>query len=283
MRLVKSPRQLNQIIELLKKKKKRIGFVPTMGYLHEGHLSLVRFSKKETDVTVVSIFVNPTQFGSHEDFKQYPRNLKRDLKLLRLEKVDLVFTPSASAIYPKGFNAFLNPGPLARTLCGSLRPGHFRGVVTVVKRLFDIVLPDVAYFGAKDYQQARIIQDMVKRLHLSIRISVCPIVREKDGLAMSSRNAYLTPEERFRARAIPRALECAKKLLSSNRREPFGPRTVERNVTLFLRPYVDQIDYVSLVDAKSLRRAKRLHGKLLLAVACFVGRTRLIDNVVIQR
>ncbi|MBI4388000.1 MAG: pantoate--beta-alanine ligase [Candidatus Omnitrophica bacterium] len=280
MKVIKSPNQLTRLILKLKKKKKRIGFVPTMGSLHEGHLSLVRFAAKETSVVVASIFVNPTQFGPKEDFKRYPRNLVSDLKFLRREKVDFVFLPTASSIYPKRFNAFLNPGPLAKTLCGPKRPGHFRGVVTVMKRLFDITLPDIAYFGAKDYQQARIIQEMVKRLHLSIQVKTCPIVREKDGLAMSSRNVYLSLEERLQARAISRVLQFAKSFI---RKVHLSPHTIEQNIISLLKPYVDKIDYVSLVDAVSLRKPKRLKGKLLLAIACFIGKTRLIDNVVIQR
>lgn len=279
MKVVKSPGALTEHILKLKRKGKRVGFVPTMGFLHEGHLSLIRRARKESDVVVVSIFVNPTQFGPKEDFKRYPRNAKRDLKMLAAEKVDFVFAPTVRGMYPGGLQKCVKPGPLADVLCGPKRPGHFRGVVTVVKRLFDIVQPDLAYFGQKDFQQARIIEEMIKRFHLPIQMKVCPIVREKNGLAMSSRNVYLSQDERIRAGVIPEALSLAKRLIRS---KTISLKQVESKVVSFLKPRVDKLNYAKVVDAISLRHAIRRKGSVLVAIACFIGRTRLIDNILIR-
>ncbi len=280
MKIIKSSNQLHKIMGLFRKKGKRIGFVPTMGYLHEGHVSLVRRARRENDIVVVSIFVNPTQFGPKEDFKLYPRNLKRDKQLLSPKKVDYLFLPIRSSIYPKGFQNCLEPGPLAHPLCSAKRPGHFRGVVTVVNRLFEIVQPDYAYFGEKDYQQAKVIQDMVKTRNLSVHIRTCPIVREKDGLAMSSRNRYLSKTERIRARALSRSLTEAKKIIQDGETNPFQ---VKKGIRIFLKSYVDKIDYVELADPNKLTPLKRLKLPVLVALACFIGPTRLIDNLVVKR
>ncbi len=280
MKIVKSLKQLNHIVNRFKKKGKRIGFVPTMGDLHEGHLSLVRRARRETDFVIVSVFVNPTQFGSKEDFKHYPRNLKRDKQLLSSEKVDYLFLPSRFSIYPKGFQNYLEPGLLAHPLCGAKRPGHFRGVVTVVNRLFEIVQPDYAYFGEKDYQQVKVIQDMVKTRNLSVHIRTCPIVREKDGLAMSSRNRHLSKTERIRARALSRSLKEAKKIIQGGRT---NSSQVKKRIRTFLKSYVDKIDYVELADPNKLTPLKRLKPPILVVLACFVGPTRLIDNLVVKR
>lgn len=279
MKVVKSPSILTSSILALKRSGKRTGFVPTMGCLHDGHLSLIRQAKKESDVIVVSIFVNPTQFGPQEDFKRYPRGLRRDLRLLAREKVDLVFAPTVRGMYPKGFFSDVDPGPLANVLCGPKRPGHFQGVATVVKRLFDITQPDVACFGQKDYQQARIIEEMIKRLNLQIQMRICPIVREKDGLAMSSRNVYLSKADRLRARAIPEALTCAGRWIQT---KAFTPKQIEYKIISFLKSRVDKIDYVKVTDARTLRSVIARKRQVLVAVACFVGRTRLIDNILIQ-
>ncbi len=279
MQLIKSPERLARAISSLKRREKQIGFVPTMGYLHEGHLALVRRAKRENEVVVVSIFVNPAQFGPHEDLKQYPRDLARDLKMLAHEKINFVFAPSVSAVYPKSFNEYLKAGPLANTLCGVLRPGHFDGVVTVVKRLFDMVMPDRAYFGQKDYQQTLIIQNMIKRLHLEVRMRICPIVREKDRLARSSRNIYLNEQERVRARALFASLQFSKMLIQTGIRDP---RVIENKIHHLLSAYADKIDYVKVVNAASLKEIKRLRGRILIALACFIGKTRLIDNLLIK-
>lgn len=280
MKVIKSANDLNHIIKELKQEDKQIGFVPTMGYLHEGHVSLVRRARSENDVVVVSIFVNPTQFGPKEDFKNYPRNLNRDKKLLSSVGADYLFLPSRSSIYPKGFRNYVNPGPLALPLCGAKRPGHFRGVATVVNRLFEIVTPDHAYFGEKDYQQVKVVQDMVRRKNLKVRIRTCPIVREKDGLAISSRNRYLSKQERIKARALSRSLKEARKII---RRGEKNPSQVKQLIRRILLPQVDKIDYIELMNPEELTPLKRLNPPILIALACFVGRTRLIDNLVIKR
>jgi len=279
MQIIKLPKQLTEKIIALKIKGRRIGFVPTMGYLHKGHMSLVRKAGKECDVVVVSIFVNPTQFGPKEDLDRYPRNLKRDSKMLAKEKVDYLFFPTADAIYPKGFRDFVNPGPLARELCGAKRPGHFRGVATVVKRLFKIVPADAAYFGQKDFQQARVIQEMTKHFQIPVKIRICPIVREKDGLAMSSRNVYLSKRNRIRAKAVSASLRLASKLIKQGIR---NPSQIKSAMMKLLKLNTDKIDYVAIVDSRRLKALKHLKNEVLIAVACFVGRTRLIDNLLIR-
>ena len=279
MQIIKLPSELTTRALKARRAGKRVGFVPTMGYLHTGHLSLVRRAASENDVVIVSIFVNPKQFGPNEDFGRYPRNLKRDLWLLAREKVDYVFVPSVSAIYPRSFRAFVNPGPLARGLCGPARPGHFRGVATVVKRLFEIARPHSAYFGQKDYQQARIIQEMSKRLALKVRVVICPIIREKDGLAMSSRNVYLTPAERKRARTISESLRFGHRLILAGIDDA---EIIREAILRYLKLGADRVDYVDIVDVKRLKPLRKIRGKGVMAVACRVGRTRLIDNLLIQ-
>lgn len=279
MRIIKSPKELTRLLKRLKSSRKKIGFVPTMGALHEGHLSLVRAAKKQNHIVVVSIFVNPTQFGPHEDFEKYPRDFKKDATMLAKEKINFLFAPSKSAVYPKSFHGYLKAGELADMMCGIQRPGHFDGVATVVKRLFDIVLPDHAYFGQKDYQQALIIQSMVKRFHLPIKVHIKPIIREVDGIAMSSRNVYLTPEQRVRARAISASLKFAKILIHTGIQDA---RILENKIRHLLNAYMDKIDYVKIVDSKTLKEVKYLKGRILIAVAAFVGKTRLIDNLLIK-
>lgn len=279
MKVSRNPKELTREVDRLKRKGKRIGFVPTMGFLHEGHLSLIRKARQENDIVVVSIFVNPTQFGPREDYRRYPRDLKRDQSLLKGEGVDYLFVPSRDSIYPKNFRDYVSPGPLAKYLCGPKRPGHFRGVATVVKRFFDIVVPHVAYFGEKDYQQARIIESMVKRFRLSIRIKTGPIVREQDGLAMSSRNKYLSRRERISARSLYSSLTFGRKLIRQGVRDTSAVRRAIRKV---LTPHVDKIDYVAIAHPHTLKPMKRLKHSALLAVACYIGRTRLIDNMVVK-
>lgn len=279
MQIIKISDQLTKKIIALKSEGRKIGFVPTMGYLHEGHMSLVRRARKECDIVAVSIFVNPKQFGPKEDFKRYPRNLKRDSKMLAKEKADFLFVPTAEDIYPKGFRDFVSPGPLAKGLCGAKRPGHFRGVATVVKRLFQIVPADSAYFGQKDFQQARVIQSMAARRGIPIKIEICPTVREEDGLAMSSRNAYLSKAERVRAKSIPAALRLAHKMIRSDVRKPSLVRSAMAEV---LRPNTDKIDYIAIVDTVRLKPLYYFKGEALIAIACFIGKTRLIDNLVIR-
>jgi len=261
-------------IKSIKQQLKTIGFVPTMGYLHEGHMSLVKASKNMCDITVVSIFVNPKQFGPKEDYSRYPRNLERDLKLLEEAKIDMVFIPDVDTIYPEGFSTTINIGPLADILEGTFRPGHFDGVCTVVTKLFNIVKPDKAFFGEKDYQQLKIIQKLVKDLNLDIEIVPIPTKREEDGLAMSSRNAYLNQEERRRASSIYRFLLKAKEAFEKGIKDT--DKIIEYAKAVL---DVDVIDYIKIVDKETLeeKTTPSKYDRILIAVR--IGSTRLIDNV----
>jgi pantoate--beta-alanine ligase len=261
-------------IKSIKKQFKTVGFVPTMGYLHEGHMSLVKASKNMCDITVVSIFVNPKQFGPKEDYSKYPRNLERDLKLLEETKIDMVFIPDVDTIYPEGFSTTINIGPLANILEGTFRPGHFDGVCTVVTKLFNIVKPDKAFFGEKDYQQLKIIQKLVKDLNLDIEIVPIPTKREEDGLAMSSRNAYLNQEERRRASSIYRFLLKAKEAFEKGIKDT--DKIIEHAKAVL---DVDVIDYIKIVDKETLeeKTTPSKYDRILIAVR--IGSTRLIDNV----
>jgi pantoate--beta-alanine ligase len=261
-------------IKSIKQQFKTIGFVPTMGYLHEGHMSLVKASKNMCDITVVSIFVNPKQFGPKEDYSRYPRNLERDLKLLEEAKIDMVFIPDVDTIYPEGFSTTINIGPLADILEGTFRPGHFDGVCTVVTKLFNIVKPDKAFFGEKDYQQLKIIQKLVKDLNLDIEIVPIPTKREEDGLAMSSRNAYLNQEERRRASSIYRFLLKAKEAFEKGIKDT--DKIIEYAKAVL---DVDVIDYIKIVDKETLeeKTTPSKYDRILIAVR--IGSTRLIDNV----
>jgi pantoate--beta-alanine ligase len=255
----------------------RTGLVPTMGALHAGHLSLIRAARAETGYVVVSIFVNPTQFGPHEDLSRYPRPLDQDLSICKSEKVDLVFVPDVATVYPHGFETFVEVTELQKVLCGPSRPGHFRGVATIVLKLFNIVQPDIAYFGQKDGQQARIVQQMVRDLDIPVEIRVCPIVREPDGLALSSRNQYLDPEQRRQATVLYRALETGRQSIQAGERE--ASVLLNRMKELIQSVSSAVIDYVAIVDADSLKPVTRLEGTIMLALAVKFGQTRLIDNL----
>jgi pantoate--beta-alanine ligase len=258
---------------------KSIGLVPTMGYLHEGHLSLVRTARQECDVVVMSIFVNPRQFGPHEDFDSYPRDLGRDLDLARAARVDVVFTPGVEEMYPSGFQSEVVVHQLTGLLCGAARPGHFNGVTTVVAKLCNMVGPDCAYFGQKDYQQAAVIQRMVVDLNMPLRVVVCPIVREIDGLAMSSRNAYLSPAERQAALVLSRALHLAQQRIDEGERQGKALETTLRTY-IAGQPHA-RIDYVAVCDPQTLLDADALPETVLVALAVYIGTTRLIDNAVL--
>ncbi len=257
-----------------------IGFVPTMGYLHDGHLSLVRAARECADAVVVSIFVNPAQFGPAEDLKTYPRDLQRDFELLEREGVEVVFCPAAAEMYPKGFRTFVRVEGLEDKLCGRSRPGHFRGVCTVVLKLFEIVTPDAAFFGRKDAQQAIILERMTRDLNLGVRIDVRPIVREPDGLAMSSRNAYLGPDERRAATVLWRSLSLASGLIAAGERSP--AEVLEAMRSLIAAEPLARIDYVEAVDPADLEPVESLRNGTLVALAVFIGRTRLIDNMAVE-
>jgi len=256
-----------------------VGFVPTMGYLHEGHLSLVRRARAECDRVVASIFVNPTQFGPHEDLARYPRDLQRDLSLLESEEVDLVWTPTEEEMYPPGYATWIEVEGLTRRLEGAARPGHFRGVATIVTKLFNAVQPHKAYFGQKDAQQALVIRCMTRDLNFPIEIVVCPTVREPDGLAMSSRNVYLNPQERQAATVLFRALQAAQAAYQQGERNAEVLRTLMAEV-IASEPLA-QMQYVSVADYDTLEELQTISGKALLSMAVFIGNTRLIDNIVV--
>ena len=256
-----------------------LGLVPTMGALHDGHLSLVARAQGENDRTVASIFVNPAQFGENEDLAAYPRTPQHDLGVLESLGVDAVWTPSREEVYPPGFQTFVTVGDVAAPLEGARRPGHFRGVATVVAKLFNVFQPDRAYFGQKDAQQVAVIRRMARDLNFPVEIVICPIVRESDGLAMSSRNAYLSPDERRGAPALFRALEAGRAAFESGERDGAAIRRVVSRV-LSTEPVLEE-DYVSLADPETLAETLRVEGRSLLSLAARLGRTRLIDNVVL--
>ena len=257
-----------------------VGFVPTMGYLHEGHLSLVRRARAENNYTAVSIFVNPTQFLPNEDFKTYPRDEARDLALLEKEAADLVFLPEVRDMYLDGHGTFVNVEGLSSVLEGARRPGHFRGVATVVAKLFNLVEPTRAYFGQKDAQQVLMIKKMVADLNMNLEIIVCPTIREENGLAMSSRNVYLTPEERGNACIIPQALSAARELLLAGERN--GDRLRRRMREIIETVPGVQIDYVSVADPETLAELERVTRAALASLAVNFGHIRLIDNVILD-
>ena len=258
---------------------KPVGLVPTMGYLHEGHLSLVRRARVECAGVVATIFVNPTQFGPGEDLSSYPRDLPRDLRLLESEGVDLVWTPTEAVLYPAGYQTWVTVKEVTRPLEGERRPGHFRGVATVVSKLFNGASPQKAYFGQKDAQQARVIRQMTRDLNWPIEIVVCPIVRETDGLALSSRNAYLDPQQRRAATVLYRALSAARAAFDAGERDAEQLRRIVRE-TLAGEPLA-RLQYVSCSHPDTLQELERFTGRALLSMAVFVGRTRLIDNMVL--
>ena len=258
---------------------RKLGLVPTMGYLHEGHISLARRAKAECDYVVVSIFVNPTQFGPNEDLSKYPRDLERDLHLLEDAGVDLVWTPTPEVMYPPSFQTWVEVEEMTRPLEGVQRPGHFRGVTTVVTKLFNAVQPTKAYFGQKDAQQAAVIRQMTKDLNFPIEIVVCPIVREPDGLAMSSRNVYLDTDQRNAATVLYRSLSAAKAAYEKGERDAENLRQIMK-ATIASEPLA-QMQYVSCADYDTLQELEKITGKTLLSMAVFFGKTRLIDNFVL--
>jgi pantoate--beta-alanine ligase len=259
---------------------KRLGFVPTMGALHEGHLSLVRAAKAKCDVVAVSIFVNPLQFGPTEDLAKYPRTFERDRELLENEAVDILFAPTAEEMYPSGGVTYVTVEGLGDKLCGKSRPGHFRGVTTVVAKLFHIVEPDAAFFGQKDAAQATVIRRMVLDLNLPVEIVVCPIVREPDGLAMSSRNAYLGPQERKSALALHRSLTQVRNRFDQGERN--AAILIEAGKLVLAQEPAVRLNFFEIVDPSTLNPMQELTGSALVAVAVFVGNTRLIDNVLLD-
>ncbi len=280
MKVITSISKIRSIITNAKLQKRSIGFVPTMGALHEGHLSLFRRCREENDCVVVSIFVNPLQFAPMEDFASYPREQKRDIFLTKKENIDIVFHPSVKEIYPKSFLTNVRVEKITETLCGKFRPGHFQGVATVVAKLLNIVTPDILYLGQKDAQQCVVIQQMVHDLDFPVKVKVLPTIRERDGLAMSSRNKYLTERQRRQAPIIYKSLCLAEeKILAGERRPSYitamMQKTIEDNSSA-------KIDYIDCVDAKTLEPLKTLKGKVLIALAAWFGGARLIDNIMLQ-
>ena len=262
-------------------KNKLVGLVPTMGFLHEGHLSLIRRAAKENDLVVVSIFVNPTQFGPNEDFETYPRDINQDTKLAYEAGADIIFNPSASEIYPKGSSTWVNvEGDITSVLCGASRPTHFQGVTTVVSILFNIVKPTKAYFGQKDAQQAAVLTKMVRDLHIDLELIVCPIVREADGLALSSRNTYLSNEERKEALVLYQSLLKAKEAYQAGERDTEKLTQLITN-TITSKPLA-QIDYVSIYAYPTLQTITKIEDNAIIAVAVHFGKTRLIDNIILE-
>jgi pantoate--beta-alanine ligase len=270
---------LHTYLAAARQARKSVGLVPTMGALHPGHAALIDVARRENDFVVVSIFVNPTQFGPHEDFHRYPRPFEKDVAVCEAHGVDLIFHPSLEVVYPPGYRTYVEVTALQDVLCGASRPGHFRGVATVVLKLFNLVQPDRAYFGQKDAQQVRVIQRMVTDLNLPLRVVVVPTVREADGLALSSRNQYLDPDQRRHATALWRALTEARTRIDAG----------ERDADVIRRVLVERIaatpgavlDYAAVVDADSLEPVARLRGPTLLALAVKFGTTRLIDNLLV--
>ena len=258
---------------------KQVGFVPTMGALHEGHLSLVRAAKAQCDVVAASIFVNPTQFGPNEDFSKYPRTLERDRQLLEKEGVNVLFAPAVEEIYPAGAVTYVTVEGLSEKLCGKSRPGHFRGVTTVVSKLFNIVEPDVAFFGQKDVAQVAIIRRMVRDLNMPVEVRVCPIMRETNGLAMSSRNAYLDPQQRKAALVLYRSLREVQRTFELGERNAHNLVQIGRQI--FAEESTVCLDYFEIVHTDTLDPLENIEGPALVAVAAFVGTTRLIDNFII--
>lgn len=286
MKLIRRPDTLRAVTRRFRRQKLQIGFVPTMGALHEGHLALVRRARRDNDRVIVSIFVNPLQFGPGEDLKKYPRQLAQDARHLRREKTDILFSPPADAMYDRDFATVVDPGgseagrSLTSVLCGRFRPGHFRGVCTVVLKLLELTQPDRVYFGAKDYQQGIVVNRMIRDLNLPVRFVLCPTVREKDGLAMSSRNAYLSASDRKQASGLSRTLFELRDAVRENGR--MMPAGILRRGLKMLAARVGRVQYLELLDPETLTPLRRRQPRMLLAAACFVGKTRLIDNVIIR-
>lgn len=279
MKVIKNVNQVKKIIKKVQQERKKIGFVPTMGALHQGHISLIKKARKDTDFVVVSVFINPFQFGPNEDFLKYPRRWEKDKEILATEKVDLVFYPSnTEEMYPQGFQTFVEVSELSSQMCGKFRPQHFRGVCTVVCKLFNIIQPEISYFGQKDYQQVIIIKRMVKDLNLDTKIKICPTIREKDGLAISSRNSYLNPKERKEAVCLYNALKKGRDLIKNkeNRVE-----IIKKKMEEIVNPYA-KIDYLDIFHPQTLQPLAKLEKEVLLAGAIRIGNTRLIDNILLK-
>ncbi len=280
MKIISSLPFLREQVRNIRKTDKRIGFVPTMGYLHNGHLSLIQKAREENDFVIISIYVNPLQFGPKEDLEKYPCDLKRDKKLVQSEGVDIIFTPEVEEVYSTNFSTFVNVEGLTEGLCGVSRPDHFKGVTTIVTKLFNMVQPDRAYFGQKDAQQALVIRRLTKDLNFPIQIKILPTIREKDGLAMSSRNVYLSPKERDTAPLLYQSLLLAEKIIKNGEKDR---QVVLSEIIRFLsKESRISIDYLEIVDTEVLKPLSNLKGEILIAGAILIGNIRLIDNIILE-
>ena len=280
MKVAKTIESVRHLVKNARKAGGKVGFVPTMGALHTGHISLIETAKKKCDFVVVSIFVNPTQFGPGEDFNRYPRPIKADLNICKKAGVDVVFVPSVRQMYPAENFTWMAVEKLTEPLCGRFRPGHFRGVTTVCAKLFNIVAPDVAYFGQKDAQQAIVIKRMVADLNMPLKIVVCPTIREPNGLALSSRNQYLTERQKKDAANIYKSLRTCRKLIEAGTTDT--RQIIAEMQKILQRIPSAEIEYISIADAETLESIEKISGKVLAAVAVRIGTTRLIDNIVID-
>ena len=276
MKIISSVNEMASFAKDIKSRAKSIGLVPTMGYLHEGHLSLIKEARAATDTVVVSVFVNPTQFGPGEDYVSYPRDIKRDTLEAERAGTDIIFAPKVEQVYPESYSTYVEVEGLSEALCGKTRPGHFRGVTTVCTKLFNIIEPDIVFFGQKDAQQAAIIQKMVKDLNMNVKLKVLPTLREKDGLAMSSRNKYLSPKQRKDASVLYQALNEAKNMIETGEK---NADKIKKRMKKTIDKVDSKIDYISIVDADSLKDVSVISGKALIALAVRIGRARLIDNI----
>jgi len=279
MKIIDNISRMSTFVKMMKKEGKSIGLVPTMGYLHEGHMSLVRSAKKNADVVVMSIFINPLQFGPKEDLEKYPRDIRHDEGLAREAGVDVIFYPSMKDMYPEGYATYVTVDKLTDMLCGESRPGHFKGVATVVTKLFNIIKPDVAYFGQKDMQQALIIKKMVADLNMGVDVKIMAIIREKAGLAMSSRNIYLSEAERKDALVLYQSLKLAANMVKQGERD--ARKVLRAMEGMIKQKPAAKIDYIRAVNTKDLRDVKSISGETMIALAVFFGQTRLIDNIII--
>jgi pantoate--beta-alanine ligase len=279
MEIIRTPRMMKETSRRLLTQGRTIGFVPTMGALHDGHLYLGKCARTENDIVVASIFVNPTQFGPAEDFERYPRDFEGDMQKLETVGVDILFVPDVSTMYPEGFSTSVEVKALSEKLCGAFRPGHFNGVATIVCKFFNMVLPTRAYFGQKDFQQARIIQKMINDLNLNVESITCATVRESDGLAMSSRNRYLLPAEREAAKVLYKTLQTAAQMVETG----IDPRVISERMQdmLMAEPLVTEVQYAGIYDPETLNGRTTAGNRNLLAIAVKMGNTRLIDNIVV--
>lgn len=280
MEVITKINEMQTRVYSIKDRKESIGFVPTMGALHEGHVSLMRSARDENDELVVSIYLNPTQFDNKEDFDNYPRRLDKDIEIVERENADVVFAPDTEEMYPEGFCTYVTQDKFTDTMCGRLRPGHFNGVATIVTKLFNIVKPDRAYFGQKDYQQSVVIEKLVADLNMEIDVKVLPTVRDEDGLALSSRNKRLSPEERRSALCIYGSLLKAKSMFASNIKD--AKEIIGEMTAIIKKAKHTRIDYISIVNAHTLKDVSLINGKAVAAVAVWIGNTRLIDNLILE-